>query len=478
LVARTIMTKRPHVILIVARTDSQVNAARETRQIREALSGCGDFEIHAPDAIEPGELVSHIRKLNPTILHVISHGAIRGHVASVTLSDSEGLKKDLRLDHVRDYVCHRIESEGAPKLSCVFLNACYVGAWARELLDCVDVVVGTDIAVLDTTARYFATKFYEHLGMGIGVERAFHDAASATRMEQHAGADHFLMVQAQHEISSESRALISPIQLDAEDPHELVDLRARRSLVLYVGPELSSLAGLPSRRELAQLLLDQLPDGFPADSRAELRELVGRPDLTDAFSALERTFTRARFGTIVERALDDLRLEPPELAHALAGLGDRVRGVLTPNLDRLLERAFQGRLAVYTEPNISLGRRSNWLFKTHGELGEPNTWAFTREQQGRVIHDRQHEAIFQALFIGANILFVGVDLEDPILAPTLDQIRVLADGNLPEHWALLPRDRLGFESRSKLAEIGVQVIPYDSAEHRLAILRSLARETL
>ena len=461
------MTHR-HVVLIVARTDSQVNAAREIRQIRDALSRRHDFEVHAPDAIEPGELVSHIRRLDPTIIHVISHGALRGQHASVTLADADGIKKDLRLDHMRDYLRRRIESEAKPKLACVFLNACYVGAWAHELLECADAVVGTNIAVLDTTARYFATKFYEHLGMGIDVERAFHDAVGATRMEQHAGVEHFLMVQGAAASSSER-----PTDVAVDDSEELVELRARGSIVLYVGPELSSLAGLPTRRELARFLLARLPDGFPAQLRAELHELVARADLTDAFSALERAFTQARFGSIVERALDDAGVEPPDLAFALADLGARVRGVLTPNLDRLLERAFQGRLAAYTEPNISLGRRNNWLFKTHGTLGQRNTWAFTREQQGRVIHDRQHEAVFQALFIGANILFVGVEFEDPILAPALDRIRALAGGNLPEHWALLPRERLGLESRAKLAEVGVQVIAYDSVEHRLEMLRSL-----
>ena len=95
---------------------------------------------------------------------------------------------------------------------------------------------------------------------------------------------------------------------DAIDLDELRSLRT--PLIVYVGPELSRAAGLPSRRELARRLVDALPEETTDQRRLELAGLAEAPDLADAFTELERDLTAARFGREVERALRDDGLEP------------------------------------------------------------------------------------------------------------------------------------------------------------------------
>jgi hypothetical protein len=465
-----------HTILIVARNDGEINADLEIRQIREVLEQRAPlrdrFTIHAPPAMGPGELITQLRLVNPTIVHFICHGKVRkdGN-SSVQLTSGSGMHKDLHLPHLRDYLEQRIAREQAPRLACIFLNACFVGAWARQLLGCAEVVIGTESAILDSTARFFSTKFYEHLGHGLGFETSFHDAVHATKSELHTGANEFLIESAAPTAASKSASTVAA----CPDSAALERLRACGPLVVYVGPELARAAGFPSRRELAERLLAAVPADTSAARRAELARLIEAGKLTAVFTELEALLSPARFGTLIERELDEETRDPPALAEALAELGARVRGVVTPNLDRLIERAFCGRLAPHTRGGIGLGQRRDWLLKTHGTLLERDSWTFTREQQRRTqSRAPETQAILQSVLIHAKMLFVATDPEDPALDAMLDQVRPLSDGALPEHWALLPRDRVTPIVRTNLAGVGIEIIAYNSEAEQLAILRSLA----
>ncbi len=260
---------------------------------------------------------------------------------------------------------------------------------------------------------------------------------------------------------------------------DLEQLRALSApLVVYVGPELSRAAGLPSRRELARLLVDTLPEETPAWRRRELASLADGGELADAFTELERDLTPARFGREVERALCDDDLAPPPLARVLAGLGPRLQGLVTPNLDRLLERAFESRLIAYVRPNMGLLQRDNWLLKLGGTLHERGSWVLTREQRARVGHrDPVYTRVLRALFLGKPMLFVGTTINDPIFDDVVAHVRALSESAPPQHWALLPRAELRPSSRAKLDEAGIAAIPYDSDAEALELLASLAQPT-
>ncbi|HVH98663.1 MAG TPA: SIR2 family protein, partial [Enhygromyxa sp.] len=258
---------------------------------------------------------------------------------------------------------------------------------------------------------------------------------------------------------------------------DLDQLRALSTpLVVYVGPELSRAAGLPSRRELAHLLVDALPEETPVWRRHELASLADGGELADAFTELERDLTPARFGREVERALRDDDLAPPPLARVLAGLGPRLQGVVTPNLDRLLERAFESRLVAHVRPSMGLLQRDNWLLKLGGTLHERGSWVLTREQRARVGHrDPVYTRVLRALFLGKPMLFVGTTIDDPIFDEVIAHVRALSESAPPQHWALLRRAELRPSSRAKLDEAGISAIPYDSDAEALELLASLAR---
>jgi len=179
----------------------------------------------------------------------------------------------------------------------------------------------------------------------------------------------------------------------------------------------------------------------------------------------------------VETALDDDDAEVPALGRAIARLHKRVRGVITPNLDHLLERAFEGRLTVHAKPTADLASRTGWLLKMHGTLRDRSTWVFTEEQQGHVLHrDPLHREVFRSLFFAHPVLFVGTRLDDPVLTELIEQIQALAQGQPPRHWALVDDAEATPLRRRKLAAAGIELITGHRARH-IEVLEALASRT-
>jgi hypothetical protein len=230
-------------------------------------------------------------------------------------------------------------------------------------------------------------------------------------------------------------------------------------LIVYVGPELSRSAGLPGRRELLATLLREAEDYLSARQLDELRELVAANDFDDAFTELERALSPAAFGRIVAQQLDDAACELPSLARAVAALRPRLRGVITPNLDMLLERAFEGTLTVHARPVADLPSRRDWLLKVHGTLHDRSTWLLGAAERGRALYrDALHVPLFRSLFMAHPILFVGTRLDDPVLVAVTEQIEALAHGQPPRHWALVDEREAGPVRRRKLAGAGISLI--------------------
>lgn len=241
--------------------------------------------------------------------------------------------------------------------------------------------------------------------------------------------------------------------------------------ILYVGAELPRAAGLPGHAELARALLVEAEDYLSVRQHQELTQLAAGPDYADLYSELERALTAATFGSIVERTLDDEDVDVPPLGHALARLRPKLRGVITPNLDLLLERAFEGQLVVHPQPTADLASRQGWLLKLNGTLHDRKTWVLTREQRSRAAHlDPLRADVVRSLFLAHPIVFVATRLDDPELLAIVERITAVAQGQPPSHWALVPAAMAGPIARRRFAAAGVRLVPFDDAPQALAQL--------
>ena len=254
----------------------------------------------------------------------------------------------------------------------------------------------------------------------------------------------------------------------ASDPFSdplLADLREaylEEDLLLFAGAGVSTAAGLPSRKRLVELLADRATGrGVAAQTLHAITDLVAGEQLLDALAAVKAALGPDDFGAAVEALLDDKGHDASAVAQAIASLAPRLRGVLTTNLDHLLEKAFKGAWPALAKVTGDVVRRRHYILKLHGTLLDRATWVFTRDECDRAMYaDPKLQTAFYALFHSCPILFVGYGLADDDFDQVLSRVRVFAGEQPPRHFALVAEETITPHRRSRLEESGVQLIPY------------------
>ncbi|MEP7122766.1 MAG: SIR2 family protein [Byssovorax sp.] len=213
----------------------------------------------------------------------------------------------------------------------------------------------------------------------------------------------------------------------------LADLREAyldEDLILFAGAGLSAAAGLPSWARLVELLAD----GARARS-------VAAPEL--------------------ERLLDDTGMDAPALATSIASLAPRLRGVLTTNVNHLLEKAFKGAWPALAKVTGDVVRRRHYILKLHGTLLDRASWVFTRDEYDRAMYaDPKLQTAFTALFHACPVLFVGYGLADDDFDQVLSRVRAFSGEQPPRHFALIAQETITPDRRARVEASGVQIVPY------------------
>ncbi len=250
-------------------------------------------------------------------------------------------------------------------------------------------------------------------------------------------------------------------------------------VMLFAGAGVSAAAGLPSRERLVDLLHTRAREQrrASAEALAEIAGLQAAGKFIDALSAAKSAVGAPDFGEVVERALDDRRvLEVPEIGHAIAALGPKLRAVLTTNVDHLLERAFVGRWPALYRATGNMARRRGVILKLHGTLWDRATWVFTREQYDRAMYnDALLSQAFSAIFYMCPILFVGYGLDDDDFDHLLGRVRAISKGEPPRHFALVPQGSFTNYTRTLREDAGVRIIEYPTLGGRHAALPGILR---
>lgn len=261
-----------------------------------------------------------------------------------------------------------------------------------------------------------------------------------------------------------------------ECPDELKRAFSQRDLIVCVGPEPSVSAGLPSLRRLAHGLLEQLETEASAIDADELRARADAGKVAEVLQLVQRQlgdgFTRE-----VQMRLDDASLEPPPLLRELARLRPRLRAAYSVCLDRLLERAFEGRWPVFADARPDLVQRRNLIFKILGTLPTPSSWVLTHAKVQQELNPgaARHD-VFAASYRAHQMLFVGFRADDPELALLLDMTPAAPEGHGPGHFIALPK--CSATDRELLEGGGLQVITSDGQAVLEELAASLGGETL
>lgn len=254
-----------------------------------------------------------------------------------------------------------------------------------------------------------------------------------------------------------------------EVPDELLRAFSQRDLIVIVGPEVGT--DQPDARALAEQLIELAAQDDPSLDLDDLRRRITTGQVADVLQVAHRCLGD-RFGRETQERLADPGGPLPPLLTALARLRPRLRAIYTTRLDRLIERAYEGRWPSFDSPRSDLVQRRNMVFKVLGSLENPGTWVLTRAQVQRELSpDAERHEIFAAAYRAHQMLFVGFSPDSPELGHLLDMAPATEEGHGPGHYIALAR--CSRTDRELLEGQGLQVV--DGAP--VAVLEALA-ETL
>lgn len=141
---------------------------REIRSIDQALRSAqlrDAFELHQQWATRVADLQSHFLRYQPTIVHFSGHG---NETCELLLEDNHGYAKA-----IPQQALSSLFAVLRGNTRCVLLNACFSDQQAMAIAEHIDCVIGMTSAVGDDAAIAFSVAFYQALGYGQSVQRAF-----------------------------------------------------------------------------------------------------------------------------------------------------------------------------------------------------------------------------------------------------------------------------------------------------------------
>jgi CHAT domain-containing protein len=166
-------------ILILAANPKHSTPLRldeEVREISDALKVAknrDEFEVIQQWATRPRDMQRAVLEVEPRVVHFSGHGMGEGRLA---LEDGNGQVKLVNAGALAAIF------ELAEKVECVVLNACYSDVQAEAIAQHIRYVVGINEAVGDRAALEFAVGFYDALGAGRSIERAFKEGCLSIQM--------------------------------------------------------------------------------------------------------------------------------------------------------------------------------------------------------------------------------------------------------------------------------------------------------
>jgi len=166
-------------ILILAANPKDTPKLRLDKEIRDSMESIlrakfrDRFEIHSQGAVGTRDLRKAILELEPNIVHFIGHGEKEGLI----LEDEMGFSKLVTAEALSGLF--KLFSD---KIECIILSACYSAKQALAINKHIDYVIGMQKDITDEAAIEFSVGFYDTLGAGKSIERAFEIGCSAIQL--------------------------------------------------------------------------------------------------------------------------------------------------------------------------------------------------------------------------------------------------------------------------------------------------------
>jgi hypothetical protein len=252
-----------------------------------------------------------------------------------------------------------------------------------------------------------------------------------------------------------------------------------RELVLFAGAGLSVGAKLPSWKALLESCIDEAKKQ-DADV-AEPLDFLKEKKFIEAFTALKREWGATEFNRFIRNELDDAKSKAiPSTHEFIRQMEGRLRGVVTTNLDRLMERTFEGRWPDFSKPPGNIAQMERFIFKPHGQLHDSKSWVFCRKDYDKVMFGEKDAAsALQTLFRASKFLFIGFSFSDDNIEHLLGSLRANSNNEPPQHFAFFRKGEINKTQRNLLGDAGVSVlhfVEFDELPKLIARIRTESKE--
>ena len=146
---------------------SRLKLDTELREIEEALKmskQSNEFELIQKWDVRPRDFRRALLEYEPDIVHFSGHGQDK---TGLVIIDPSGAEKLVPSEALAGLFAE------FSNIKCVLLNACYSEVQAQAIVKQVDYVVGMQDTIYDKAAIAFSIGFYDGLGYGRNIEKAF-----------------------------------------------------------------------------------------------------------------------------------------------------------------------------------------------------------------------------------------------------------------------------------------------------------------
>lgn len=250
-------------------------------------------------------------------------------------------------------------------------------------------------------------------------------------------------------------------------------------IIAWVGAGMSRPAGLPTWRELHEMLCRVFRSEFPEGSsnldknkRAILDRAIEGKDFWEDFEAFETAGETTYRAVIREALCKSYSSKIPDLYKKMWRLP--IAGVFNLNLDCLASRAFheiyQGMKILHEFSGLEAGSHarivaSNFPFiaSLHGTIENEKEWIFTRKSLDRLLNDPCYVQFVRSCIQMHTFIFLGLTVDDVAVGAHLSALRNIGMNAGPHYWIT---DRNDDSTRSWAEANGVRVINYASGRHR------------
>jgi CHAT domain-containing protein len=152
--------------------DRQLQLEREVGEIQRRIRETEHREAISfqwRPATRTVDLLQILNEVRPHIVHFSGHGSEE----ALVFEDADGQPTFVRNDQLA-----MLLSSSSERIRLVVFNSCHSATHAEMACEHVEAAIGMDQPVDDEAAKFFAAQFYNSLGFGLSLERAFAQACT------------------------------------------------------------------------------------------------------------------------------------------------------------------------------------------------------------------------------------------------------------------------------------------------------------